>query len=184
MIIGLEWANFFIKVAYIIINFLDLDSNEQINYNIFDIQMPYSQSISSQETIREGKLYNMPLNLVVKGDLIKLRPGKEINVCCQSISKCPDTNDFEKFEPGTIFEPKDQFDRKSGQMDELFYRNDHESFFNSYIESCELIKVLFRNIKIFSHFMLHYYYFFGLFKTPESIYCTALETPYLTRLRY
>ncbi len=49
--------------------------------------MPYSAAISSQLTIRNGKLINIPLNLIVKGDLILLKPGQVVYLKCKSVHK-------------------------------------------------------------------------------------------------
>ena len=133
-------------------------SCETINWNQYDLQMPYSQSITCQETIRENKIHNLPLNLIVKGDLIKLKPGHTINLYCKNIAS------NECFERGKVFEHEEiNTERKSSHVDELFFgsvtETDHNSFFNTYIESCDLKKV------------------------PKTIVCQALETPYLTHLK-
>ena len=49
--------------------------------------MPYSNSITCQLVIRDGKLLNIPLNLVVKGDLVLLKPGQMVNLACKSVTK-------------------------------------------------------------------------------------------------
>ena len=54
--------------------------------------MPYSAAISSQLTIRSGKLINIPLNLIVKGDLILLKPGQVVYLKCKSVNKNKVTN--------------------------------------------------------------------------------------------
>ena len=106
--------------------------------------MPHSQSITSQETIRNGKLYNLPLNLLVAGDLIRVKPGQTINVNCQNVKRSKVSGVFESYERGKIFEPVDNWSRRSTQVDELFFNgrdNEHGEFLNSYIESCELRQV-------------------------------------------
>ncbi len=127
------------KLVLALISNLDSADNANIDYNIFDADMPHSQSITSQETIRDGKLLNLPLNLIVKGDLIRIRAGQIVNVECQRV----DTADM--LEKGSIYEPvENTVRRRSAQADEMFFNgreNDHASFLNSYIESCELIQV-------------------------------------------
>jgi hypothetical protein len=61
--------------------------------------MPYSQAISNQLTIRNGKLLNIPLNLIVKGDLILLKPGQTVYLKCKSIHKNKNS-EYEIFEKG------------------------------------------------------------------------------------
>ncbi len=43
------------------------------------------QSITSHETIRDGKILNLPLNLILKRDLIRIRADKIVNVECQRL---------------------------------------------------------------------------------------------------
>ena len=50
----------------------NLSDSQIIEGNHYDPYMPHSQTITCQETVREGKLVNMPLNLIVRGDLIRL----------------------------------------------------------------------------------------------------------------
>lgn len=123
--------------------------------------MPFSQSITCQETVREGKLYNLPLNLIVQGDLIRLKPGQTISLSCKSISQ--DSNSQpEIYQRGSVFEPSNYTRKKSSLVDEMLYesgKNARQSFYDTYVESCELKKV------------------------PEPIYCHALETPYLSYLK-
>lgn len=142
----------------------NLSDSGVIDINQYDFQMPYSQSITCQETLRDGKLYNMPLNLIVKGDLIRLKPGHMVNIQCQRIDANGElTSDCH--EKGKVYEssPSDA-SRKSSQIDEMYFGAeptplDANSFLNSYIESCELKDI------------------------PKPIYCQALETPYLIHLR-
>lgn len=50
-------------------------------------ETPQTPSISTQLAIRDGKMATLPLNLIVKGDLILLRPGQIIPVNCRSMIK-------------------------------------------------------------------------------------------------
>lgn len=142
----------------------NLSDSGLIDIKHYDIQMPYSQSITCQETVRDGKLYNMPLNLIVKGDLIQLKPGHMVNIQCQRVDANGElTSDC--CDKGKVYEPSPgDASRKSSQIDETYFGFepmplDTNSFLNSYIESCELKDL------------------------PKPIYCRALETPYLTHLR-
>jgi len=127
------------QLVLALISNLDSAEDTNINYNIFEVDMPSSQSITSQETIRDGKVVNLPLNLLVKGDLIKIRPGQIVNVECETIENC------NRLEKGSIYEPFENSGKKrSAQTDEMLFNgkeNDHASFLDSYIESCELIQV-------------------------------------------
>ena len=65
-----------------------LKSNKILSDDLFaDVNMLGSSSISCQLAIRDGKIVNLPLNLVVHGDVILLRPGETVNVNCRSFEK-------------------------------------------------------------------------------------------------
>ena len=60
--------------------------------------------MSSQLVVRNAKLINLPLNLVVEGDVVLLRPGQTISVNARPLN--PNTNDGVKFERGNVYEPE------------------------------------------------------------------------------
>ena len=49
--------------------------------------IPFSQSVSNQLVYRNGKLVNLPLNLIVEGDILVIKPGQTVNINCRSIEK-------------------------------------------------------------------------------------------------
>ncbi|XP_040567190.1 transmembrane protein 94 isoform X2 [Lepeophtheirus salmonis] len=53
--------------------------------NYPDLNTPYSSSIKLQWTQRDGYKVNLPWSLLVKGDLIYLRPGQEAPGLCKSL---------------------------------------------------------------------------------------------------
>lgn len=55
------------------------------NDDFLSSNIPLSQSVSNQLVYRNSKLVNLPLNLVVEGDLILVRPGQLINLKCKPI---------------------------------------------------------------------------------------------------
>ena len=71
--------------------------------NIFDVDTTYSSSVSTQLTIRNGKLMNLPLNFIVVGDFIMLKPGQMINLNCRSQALINGKHMF--FETGKIYSP-------------------------------------------------------------------------------
>ena len=134
--------------------------------------MPFSQAISNQLTIRNGKLINLPLNLIVKGDLIILKPGQVVYLKCKSVNKNKNS-EFEIFEKGKLYEAKSELNTSFSSlnndfMDFIQSNNISNSFNNkqtdrisyiSFIDSCEFKQM------------------------PDAILCYALETPYLTYLK-
>lgn len=50
------------------------------------LYLPLSLSYNLQMTYRDGKLTNVPLSLLVEGDVINLRPGQTIGCDCVLIT--------------------------------------------------------------------------------------------------
>lgn len=53
--------------------------------NYIDLNCPSSQCVSLQWTIRDSSVINLPVGLLVEGDVILLRPGQVIPAKCQKI---------------------------------------------------------------------------------------------------
>ncbi|XP_074647794.1 transmembrane protein 94-like isoform X2 [Tubulanus polymorphus] len=72
--------------------------------NYLNLNSPLSPCVSVQWTFRDNELVNLPTNFLVKGDLILLRPGQEIQVHCKEVEGS--TSDEAKvYVPGDIFMP-------------------------------------------------------------------------------
>jgi hypothetical protein len=54
--------------------------------SFFPVLMLDSSSITTQLTIRNGKLVNLPINLIVENDLLLIKPGQMINLTCKRLS--------------------------------------------------------------------------------------------------
>lgn len=53
--------------------------------NFLKANIPFSQSASNQLVYRNSRLVNLPLNLVVEGDIILVKPGQVINLKCTPV---------------------------------------------------------------------------------------------------
>ena len=53
--------------------------------NYVGLHCPFSPSISLQWTLRDGHLVNLPSPLLVRGDVILLRPGQLAPARCRSL---------------------------------------------------------------------------------------------------
>lgn len=76
--------------------------------NYIDLNCPSSQCVSLQWTIRDSSVINLPVGLLVEGDVILLRPGQVIPAKCQKIK----TGDYEddlaniaEFKAGDFYNP-------------------------------------------------------------------------------
>ncbi|XP_070579950.1 transmembrane protein 94-like [Ptychodera flava] len=69
-----------------------------------DLNMPLSRSVSLQWTYRDGNLVNLPCNLLVKGDIIALRPGQLVPTKVQEMEPVNGDTVVE-FEPGQMYNP-------------------------------------------------------------------------------
>lgn len=102
------------------------------------------------------------MNLIVKGDVILLRPGQIIELNCRSYEKNSTSQDYEYFEVGKTYEPSVNLPAEK-QQTQLFFDNlkTHEDiYYKSFDELCEYKQI------------------------PKSIVCMALETPYISFLRF
>ncbi|VDN97300.1 unnamed protein product [Rodentolepis nana] len=68
------------------------------------LYLPHSLSYSLQLTYRDRKLTNVPVSLLVEGDIIKLRPGQTIHCDCVLITEESDDNSV-KYSVGDTFLP-------------------------------------------------------------------------------
>ena len=129
--------------------------------DIFDVETSYSNSVSTQLTIRNGTLMNIPLNLVVVGDLVILKPGQIINLNC----KCQ--KDEEYFEAGKIYNPLEEAAKT--------YKKNRENNFESLASSLHQtnndfnIRTLVNSCKFKS--------------IPQCLLCVAMESPFLSHLK-
>lgn len=53
--------------------------------NYIDLNCPLSQCVSLQWTIRDASVINLPVGLLVEGDVILLRPGQVIPAKCHKM---------------------------------------------------------------------------------------------------
>jgi hypothetical protein len=131
-----------------------------------------------QSTLREGKLVNLPLNLVVKGDIIILKPGQIINVYSRTLKKNKvsfvyimkirfNSNfnyakefEYEFFENGQIYEPKKLVEHLNEHKSYSSTLKKGDIYVKSFDELCELRKI------------------------PDSMMAYALEAPYVKYLKY
>ncbi|XP_064610858.1 transmembrane protein 94-like isoform X2 [Liolophura sinensis] len=73
--------------------------------NYPDIHSPLSPSVSLQWTLREGEVVNMPKCLLVKGDIVLLRPGQLVPAMCRSLEDYPSEVTLSG---GEVFAPGEQ----------------------------------------------------------------------------
>uniref|UniRef100_A0A7M4EA37 Transmembrane protein 94 n=1 Tax=Crocodylus porosus TaxID=8502 RepID=A0A7M4EA37_CROPO len=66
-----------------------------------DLHMPYAPSWSLHWAYRDGHLVNLPVNLLVEGDIIALRPGQESFASLRGIKD----DEHIVLEPGDLFPP-------------------------------------------------------------------------------
>lgn len=66
---------------------------EWIPENYPHIHSPQSPSITLQATIRDGNIVNLPWALLVKGDVIVLRPGQPAPGRCRNVRAFPDISE-------------------------------------------------------------------------------------------
>jgi hypothetical protein len=139
--------------------------------NIFDVDTTYSNSVSTQLTIRNGKLMNLPLNFIVVGDFIMLKPGQMINLNCRSQALVNGKHMI--FETGQIYSPietekkehahdqdaMNNFDSVTSSLYQNKSTNNNDFNIRTLVSSCK-----FRQI-------------------PQSMLCVATESPYLSHLK-
>ena len=160
--------------------------------------MPYSAAISTQLTIRNGKLINVPLNLIVKGDLILLKPGQVVYLKCKSVNKNKVNNlkslkanfdltilinlttqkqsqnsEYEIFEKGKVYEPNVQLNTSFSSLNNDFIDFIQANNLNTATQLNQPELVSYISFIDSCEFK----------KMPDSILCYALETPYLTYLK-
>jgi hypothetical protein len=135
---------------------------DQMDFGLFSPNLPHSQSISNQLCIREGQIVNIPLNLIVRGDLVLLRPGQLVNFSCRSLDKQPKLNEYAYFESGKAYEP---FDSKNPAPNSLNFATS----LNANLGSC-MNREAFLDLCEFK-------------QMNEPLKCIALETPYLIYLK-
>ncbi|XP_069056247.1 transmembrane protein 94 isoform X2 [Pleurodeles waltl] len=66
-----------------------------------DLHMPSAPSWSLHWVYRDGHLVNLPISLLVEGDIIALRPGQESSACLRGIKD----DEHIILEPGDLFPP-------------------------------------------------------------------------------
>ena len=134
--------------------------------DIFDTATSYSNSVSTQLTMRDGELVNLPLNLIVTGDLVLLKPGQTINLNCKSLQV--DTyGNYECFEIGKVYESSGDATKRqlTGASVPNFeslaslYENNKDFNIRTLVNSCK-----------FKHI-------------PQPILCEVTESPYLAYLK-
>ena len=137
--------------------------------NIFDADTSYSNSISTQLTIRNGMLMNLPLNFIVIGDLIMLKPGQIINLNCRSQEMINEK--YESFERGQVYSPIEpnkkeldqdtlaNFDSLASSLYQSRSTNNNDFNIRTLVSSCKFKQI------------------------PQCLLCIATETPYLAYLK-
>lgn len=70
--------------------------------SFFNRFAPFSPCITLQWTYRDSKLVNLPWSLLVKGDVILIRPGQISPGYCESIDKC---NEYQLLHDKQIYAP-------------------------------------------------------------------------------
>ncbi|CAF0705126.1 unnamed protein product [Brachionus calyciflorus] len=143
-------------LLYIIRKIKESNQENCFENELLSVNIPFSQSVSNQIVYRNGRLINLPLNLVVEGDIIVLKPGQVINLNCKRLEK----NSYDEediFEVGKVYEPELLIKERNNPKICLDCERNDNSILN--LES------------------------FCLKQIPESILCEALETPYLNYLR-
>ncbi|KAH9280491.1 Transmembrane protein 94 [Echinococcus granulosus] len=68
------------------------------------LYLPHSLSYNLQMTYRDGNLANVPVSLLVEGDIINLRPGQTIGCDCILVTEAPDEGSV-RYSAGDIFLP-------------------------------------------------------------------------------
>ncbi|XP_052262626.1 transmembrane protein 94-like isoform X3 [Dreissena polymorpha] len=83
-----------------------------MQYNVWNksffphLESPYSPCLSLQWTLRAGQVYNVPVPLLVKGDIILLRPSHKAPARCKALQGgCEDSLVLNE---GEIFSPEDE----------------------------------------------------------------------------
>ncbi|XP_041363282.1 transmembrane protein 94-like [Gigantopelta aegis] len=82
---------------------LQNESWKQDDY--LNIHSPLSPCVSLQWTMRDGKLINLPVALLVKGDVILLRPGQTVPAKCRDLEDLDETQEQVLMEE-EIYSPK------------------------------------------------------------------------------
>ncbi|CAB3361895.1 Hypothetical predicted protein [Cloeon dipterum] len=90
-------------------------ANDWKNENFPQLCCPYSPCITLQWTIRDGKVINLPWALLVKGDLVEMRPGQQAPGICTPADGDPDSPDLQARE---VYSPK-QKNSPTNEEDEL-----------------------------------------------------------------
>lgn len=93
-----------VQVKYELHNHLQniMEQLEVLKANKFSYEslwQPVSPCISLQWTYRDGRLVNCPTQLIVKGDIIRMRPGQEAPGKCITLDKKTTLNPGEKYSP-------------------------------------------------------------------------------------
>jgi magnesium-transporting ATPase (P-type) len=84
-----------------------LKFNKKLNINEFTCHsnLPINESVSNQLVFRDNRLINLPLSLIVKNDIIMIKPGETIKVKCRSLNNSNNKNKDELFEQDSIYKP-------------------------------------------------------------------------------
>ncbi|KAH0629482.1 hypothetical protein JD844_011572 [Phrynosoma platyrhinos] len=90
------------------------DGKEQIWANAMypDLHMPFAPSWSLHWVYRDGRLVNLPVSLLVEGDVVALRPGQESFTSLRGIKD----DEHIVLEPGDLFPPFSPPPSPSGEM--------------------------------------------------------------------
>ncbi|XP_059477239.1 transmembrane protein 94 isoform X2 [Neocloeon triangulifer] len=80
-----------------------IDSDDWKENHFPQLCCPYSPCITLQWTIRDGKIINLPWALLVKGDLVEMRPGQQAPGLCTPADGDPDSPDLQARE---VYSPK------------------------------------------------------------------------------
>ncbi|OQR73359.1 hypothetical protein BIW11_09782 [Tropilaelaps mercedesae] len=93
-----------VQIKYELYNHLQditgqLEALKTSKFSYESLWQPISPCISLQWTYRDGHLVNCPTQLVVKGDIIRMRPGQEAPGKCITLDKKVLLNTGEKYSP-------------------------------------------------------------------------------------
>ncbi|XP_070186267.1 transmembrane protein 94-like isoform X2 [Littorina saxatilis] len=114
---GYKWRRESLHLSEQLLNMIEKcsKSNSWTVKSYSDLNTPMSPCISLQWTLRDGQLVNLPQSLLVKGDIIHLRPGHKAPARCEEIE--PDHEGLTcPLQQGDVYAPEQDVSEGEGAV--------------------------------------------------------------------